>query len=128
MRQSIGDIAMNSLVKIAVNIIEWLRAHRLPIVVVSAVIVMIVSYALVLPALTMTLDKALEQGGISLNAETETYEESEKQDSISPDDEAEDEIYEEAEDQDSVSPDPEAEDEDHEEPEKKDGSSSDQRS
>ena len=119
---------MNSLVKIAVNIIEWLRAHRLPIVVVSAVIVMIVSYALVLPALTMTLDKALEQGGISLSAETEStesYEESEKQDSISPDDEAEDEIYEEAEDQDSVSPEPEAEDGDHEELEKKDGSSSD---
>ena len=80
MRQSIGNIAMNSLVKIAVNIIEWLRAHRLPIVVVSAVIVMIVSYALVLPALTMTLDKALEQGGISLDAVTESYEESEEQD------------------------------------------------
>ena len=50
--------------RIVIKIIEWIRAHRAPIVAMSAVIVMVVSYALVLPALTLTLDKAEDQGGI----------------------------------------------------------------
>ena len=50
------------------KISDWFMTHRLPIIVMASVIVIITTYMLVLPAFTLTFEKAKEQGGISVDS------------------------------------------------------------
>ena len=62
---------MKGIMKAFEKIIEFINTHKTPIIAMASIVVCITTYSLILPALTLTMEKAQEQGGISL---TETAE------------------------------------------------------
>ena len=76
---------MNSIKSVLNKVIEFIYSHKMPIVAMASVVVAITTYSLVLPAFTLTEEKAKEQGGISL---TEMSEENGEAVSASDDEEA----------------------------------------
>ena len=48
------------------KLIEFISTHKTPIIAMASIVVCITTYSLILPALTLTIEKAQEQGGISL--------------------------------------------------------------
>ena len=56
---------MNSIKNVLKRVIEFIYSHKMPIVAMASVVVAITTYSLVLPAFTLTEEKAKEQGGIS---------------------------------------------------------------
>ncbi len=69
-----GTLRSSDVVRITKNLIEWIRSHKVPIVTMSALVVIVTTYSLILPAITLTPDKAKEQGGISVSVSEEEQE------------------------------------------------------
>ena len=73
------------------KISDWFMTHRLPIIVMASVIVAVTTYMLVLPAFTLTFEKAKDQGGISVTSVESKSENSKDSQAAAPaeDDESE---------------------------------------
>ena len=65
---------MEGVTKAFKKTIEFISTHKMPILAMASIVVCITTYSLILPALTLTKDKAQEQGGISLTNITEEAE------------------------------------------------------
>ena len=62
---------MEGITKAFKKLIEFISTHKMPILAMASIVVCITTYSLILPALTLTENKAQEQGGISLTKITE---------------------------------------------------------
>ena len=62
---------MEGITKAFKKLIEFISTHKMPVLAMASIVVCITTYSLILPALTLTENKAQEQGGISLTKITE---------------------------------------------------------
>ena len=53
---------MNSIKVAFSKLIEFISTHKTPIIAMASIVVCITTYSLILPALTLTIEKAQEQG------------------------------------------------------------------